>query len=113
MRNYLFLSLLLFTAVTAHSAVIFTFDSPTIKWARPACYPGTFGSFPQAGDCWADKGDRVAFTGTLQNTGTEDVTVVSVHADFSFVGGGNFESDDFFRNPSFYPTPSGWWTRAY
>jgi hypothetical protein len=104
--------LFVITALGSQGALVFSFDSPTIKWATPACYPGTFGSFPQAGDCWADKGDTVGFSGTLQNTGTEDVTVVGVHAGFSFVGGGNFESDDFFRNPSFYPDP-GAWTRAY
>jgi hypothetical protein len=81
MRKTPYLLLILFFAAISQNqaAIVFTITDP-IQFAKPACYPGTYGSFPQAGDCVTDYRPTLSFSATLRNTGTEDFRVDTIYA---------------------------------
>lgn len=72
--------LLFFAAIfQTQAAIVFTVANP-IQFTKPACYPGTYGSFPQAGDCTTTYRPTLSFGATLQNTGNEEFTVDTIYA---------------------------------
>src|SRR3954454_21974241 len=87
MRETRYLLLFLGAIFQTQAAIVFTVDNP-IQFSKAACYPGTYnpGGLHEFGDCYVAQGPSVSFSGTLENTGTEDFTVDTINAAFSMWG---------------------------
>ena len=98
---YLLLVLVSAAISQAEAGIVFTIIDP-IQFTKPACYPGTYGSFPQAGDCTTTYRPTVGFSATVQNTGTEEFTVDTIYAVDSDSWGPDYYTTNTYTGSSTY-----------